>query len=79
MDDERVLRVQLLVDIFKQVQAVRHETVGFEVVDILMSEGVHDSGNFIGILEADAFESVADATDAKERRDALQQLTEQGK
>jgi hypothetical protein len=60
MGDERVPRVELLVTFFKQLHAVRHETIGFEVVDILMGEGVHDTGDLIRILEADAFECVAD-------------------
>ena len=74
MGDERVVRVQLAVNRFKQLQAVRHEKVGFEVVDILVGEGVHNSSDLFCIIEADAFECVADATDSEKRRDTLQQL-----
>ena len=79
MGDERVPRVQLLINLVKQRQAVRYEEVGFVIVDILVGEGVHDSSDLIRILEADAFECIADPTDTEERRHALQQLTEKGK
>ena len=72
------MRIQLPENCFKQLQAVRNEKVGFEVVDILVGEGVHDAGDLIGVLEADAFECVAETTNSEKRRDALQQLAQQG-
>lgn len=76
MGDERVPRVQLLKNLAKQRQAVQDEKVRFIIIDTLVGERVHDSDNLVRILEADAFEYIADPTDAEKRRYVLQQLTE---
>ena len=78
MSNKSVMSVELVKNLAKPRQIIWYEKIGFVVIDVLVSECIHDSGNFVCILEAYSFEYTAYSTDTEERRHALQHLAEEG-
>jgi hypothetical protein len=58
---------------------IRHQHVGFVVIDLLVRKHVDDVRYLGGVFDADLFEDITELAYAKERSDVLQQLTQQSK
>ncbi|KTT26393.1 hypothetical protein NS331_03735 [Pseudacidovorax intermedius] len=77
MQNELVLLLQACKNLLECLQRIGIEVVRFEVIDLLVRQGVDDVCYFVRVIYPYLRENIAKLTHAEERRHVFQHLTKQ--